>query len=420
MRQLRELLKIRDFRHLWGAQVASDFGDNLTALSLLLMIQRGNGSPAAIAGLMIAITLPALVFGLLSGVYVDRFDRRRTMIISDFIRGALVLMFLVVDPSQSLWPIYAIAFAQASIGTLFGPARSAMTPRIVGEDNLLAANSVTQTSRIIFNLLGTTAAGILASVGSSFAPAFIVDSMTFMLSALLITRIRTSGEPEKVSTSAVWTDMRSGFGVMARSRALQGMLVGAAVAMFGLGAVNVLSVPYIVGELGISEAYFGLIEFAQVLAMVVAGSVVAVLARRLDASNLLSMGLAGVGVAVAGVSLATEVWQLLVALFLVGLFVAPTQAGVTTLSQSLIPDEMRGRVGGALSAVVSGANVASMGLAGVAAAALGLRTVFVVSGAVCLVAGGLSWLLLRGAETEEEETEPPSAESVPLGLDDSL
>ena len=403
MQQLRHLLKIRDFRYLWSAQVASDFGDNLTALSLLLMIQRDNGSPAAIAGLMISITLPALIFGVLAGVYVDRFDRRLTMIGSDLVRAILVLGFLFVDASTALWPIYLIGFAQATVGTLFGPARSAMTPRIVGEDNLLAANSVTQTSRIVFNLLGTTAAGILAAVADTSAPAFIVDSATFLVSALLITRIATSGRPDHASNDRVWADMKSGFRVMTRSRALMGMLVGAAVAMLGLGAVNVLSVPYIVGELGISEAYFGLIELAQVAAMILAGAAVAVLARKLRASNLLSLGLAGVGVAVAGVSLATEIWQLLIALFLVGLFVSPTQAGVTTLSQSLIDDEMRGRVGGALNAVVSGANVASMGLAGVAAAALGVRSVFVLAGAICLLAGALSWGLLRGAEEERTQ-----------------
>ena len=405
MRQLRELLKIRDFRYLWGAQVASDFGDNLTALSLLLMIQRGNGSPAAIAGLMIAITTPALVFGLVAGVYVDRFDRRKTMIVSDFIRAALVLGFLFVDPAASLWPIYAVAFVQASIGTMFGPARSALTPRVVGDQDLLAANSVTQTSRIVFNLLGTTAAGILAALSTTFAPAFIVDSVTFLLSALLILRIRTTGESESAETAKLWDDMKSGFRVMAASRPLQGMLVGATIAMLGLGAVNVLGVPFIVGELEISEAYFGLIEFVQVLAMVLAGSAVALLAKRLEAGSLVSIGLAGLGVAVAGVSMASEVWQLMIALFLVGLFVAPTQAGVTTLSQTLVEDQMRGRVGGALNAVVSAANVASMGVAGVAAAALGIRTVFVVSGAICVLAAVASWAMFRG------NAEVPAAQS---------
>jgi MFS family permease len=121
---------------------------------------------------------------------------------------------------------------------------------------------------------------------------------------------------------------------------------------------------------------------------------VALLAARLEAPSLVSGGLLGVGVAVALMSTTNEVWQVLAVLFAVGLFIAPTQAGVSTLSQTLIEDKMRGRVGGALSAVVSAANVASMGLAGVAAAALGVRNVFVVAGVICSLAGILAWLSL--------------------------
>ena len=407
MTQLRELLRIRDFRYLWTAQIASDFGDNLTALSLLILIQRLTGSTVAIAGLMISITLPALVFGVLSGVYVDRFDRRRMMIISDLLRGGLVLSFIFIDSVELLPILYVIAFAQATIGTIFNPARSAMLPRIVGEENLLAANSVSQTSRIIFNLLGTTAAGILASVSPGFAAAFIVDSLTFLASAVLITRIATSGVPRDRDSARVWDDMKSGFKVLVGSRPLQGMLVGAGVAMLGLGAVNVLGVPFIIGELGISEAYFGLVEFSQVAGMVISGSVVAILAVKLRAPTLVSLGLIGVGIAVGLLGASSEIWQLGLILFGVGLFVTPTQAGVSTLSQSLIEDEMRGRVGGALSALISGANVLSMGVAGVAAAAIGIRTVFVFSGLLAIVAGILAGLLLRDVDVRREPEPAP-------------
>ena len=407
MSQLRDLLEIRDFRYLWTAQIASDFGDNLTALSLLILIQRLTGSTVAIAGLMISITLPALVFGVLSGVYVDRFDRRRMMIISDFLRAVLVLSFILVDSVELLPLLYGIAFVQATIGTLFNPARSALLPRIVGEEKLLAANSVSQTSRIIFNLLGTTAAGILASISTGFAPAFIADSLTFLLSAALIARMATSGVPRERSPSRVWDDMKSGFEVLVGSRPLQGMLVGAGVAMLGLGAVNVLGVPFIIGELELSEAYFGLVEFAQVAGMVISGSLVALLAVRLRAPTLVSLGMLGVGIAVGLLGASSEIWQLGLVLFGVGLFVTPTQAGVSTLSQTLIEDDMRGRVGGALSALISGANVLSMGVAGVAAAAIGIRNVFILSGLIVVLAGILAGLLLRGVDVRRDPATVP-------------
>lgn len=411
MSQLRELLRIRDFRYLWFAQVLSDFGDNLTALTLLILIQRLTGSTVAIAGLMVAIALPTLLFGTLAGVYVDRIDRKKAMLVSDLLRAIVVLAFLFVRSAEMLPAIYAIAFVQAAIGTVFNPARAALLPRIVGSERLLAANSVSQTSRIVFNLLGTGAAGILAAVGATLAPAFIVDSATFFVSFLLISRIRTEGAPEVAEEpSKVWAEMKAGFKVMISSRPLRAVLVSLSVTMLGLGAVNVLFVPFLLEDLLVSEAFLGAIEASQVAGMVISGTIVAVLAVRLRPSSLVSVGLVGVGVFVGAISGTGAVWQVMVLLFLVGLSVGPVQAGANTLSQTLIEDSMRGRVGGALSTLVSAANVASMGLAGVAAAAIGTRNVFLVSGGVVFLAGVLALWLFRELRDDPARVLEPTPE----------
>lgn len=411
MSQLRELLRIRDFRYLWSAQILSDFGDSLTALTLLILIQRLTGSTVAIAGLMVAIALPTLLFGTLAGVYVDRIDRRKAMLVSDLLRAIVVLAFLFVRSAEMLPAIYAIAFVQAAIGTVFNPARAAFLPRIVGSERLLAANSVSQTSRIVFNLLGTGAAGILAAVGDTLALAFIADSVTFFISFLLISRIRTAGAPEvEEEPSRVWAEMKAGFAVMISSRPLRAVLVSLSVTMLGLGAVNVLFVPFLIEDLMVSEAFLGAIEASQVAGMVISGAVVAVLAVRLRPSSLVSVGLVGVGVFVGAISGADAVWQLMALLLLVGLSVGPVQAGANTLSQTLIEDSMRGRVGGALSTLVSAANVTSMGLAGVAAAAIGTRNVFLVSGGVVFTAGLLAFWLFRELRDDSNPVLDPAPE----------
>jgi len=411
MNQLRELLRIRDYRFLWTAQIASDFGDNLTFLSLMFLVQRLTGSTVALATLMIVITIPSLVFSVVSGVYVDRFDRKKMMIISDLLRAILVLGFLFVRTEELLPLLYGVAFLQASIATLFNPARSALLPRIVGEERLLAANSVSQTSRIVFNVLGTTAAGILAATTSTFAVAFVVDSLTFFVSAALISRIRTSGQPEEAHERKAWEDMKEGFRVMLASRPLRGVLIAAGVAMLGLGATNVLLVPFLVEDLMVSEAYFGLVEVSQVVAMVIAGSAVALLAAKIRPAALVGGGLLGVGVAIGAMAFPNRVWQVLIVVFFAGLAITPTQAGVNTLTQTLIPDAMRGRVGGALSALVSGATVFSMGFAGVAAAAMGVRNVFLLAGVISAAAGILAWFMLKDVSSSEAQGGTPSAQA---------
>lgn len=412
MRDLRDLLGVRDFRYLWTAQVLSDFGDNLTFLTLLILIQRLTGSTVALAGLMVAITVPALVFGALSGVLVDRVDRKKAMLVSDLIRGLVVLSFLFVRSPDMLPLIYVIAFVQASVGTVDNPARSAFLPAVVGTGKLLAANSVVQTSRIVFNLLGTATAGILAATFDTLGPAFVVDSLTFFASFLLVTRVRTSGRPEKGEGSKVWVEMREGFGVMVSSRPLRAVIGSLSVTMLGLGAVNVLFVPFLIEDLAVSEAFLGAVEASQVVGLVVSGAVVALLAPRLRPANLVSLGLLGVGGFVAAISRADAVWQVMILLLFVGLSVGPVQAGANTLSQTLVDDAKRGRVGGAINTLLSAANVASMGLAGVAAASFGTRNVFMLCGGLVALSGLLAYHLMRELRAVPAETVQAVVESV--------
>jgi MFS family permease len=354
---------------------------------------------------MVSVALPSLVFGTLAGVYVDRVDRKKAMLVSDLLRALVVLGFVFVRSEDLVPVIFVIAFVQASIGTVFNPARTAFLPAVVGTDRLLAANSVSQTSRIIFNLLGTGVAGVLAAVGANLAPAFIVDSATFFASFVFISRVRTSGLPSGAEpTSRVWEQMTTGFRVMISSRPLRAVLISLSVTMLGLGAVNVLFVPFIIHDLVVSEAFLGAIEASQVAGLVVSGTVVAVLATRFRPSMLVSSGLIGVGVFVGAISGTGTVWHVMVLLFFVGLCVGPVQAGANTLSQILVDDSMRGRVGGALNTLVSAANITSMGLAGLAAAAIGTRNVFLVSGCLVVAAGVLAHRLFR-----ELRASPPVA-----------
>ncbi|HSJ29698.1 MAG TPA: MFS transporter [Acidimicrobiia bacterium] len=407
---MRDLLRIRDFRLLFAGQAMSNWGDGLTTLTLLILTQRLTGSVAAVAGTAIAVALPSLLLGMLAGVYVDRWDRRKVMIASDVVRGLLVLGFIFVGSADQIWLLYGIAFLQSAVGVFFNPAKGAIIPRIVGRERLLAANSLMETSRVVFSLLGTAAAGVWAGVGDVIWPIFVIDSATFVLSALFEKAIRTPAAPERQSEPArVLQEMMTGIRLATSNRTLVGILVGAGVLMFGLGAVNVLLVPFVVDDLGVSEAWFGALEGSQVVSMVVSGTLVAVLATRFRPTRLVSIALAGIGCVIAAVSLVTAPWQLMIALFAVGWFVTPLQASVSTLIQSEVADELRGRIGSALNTVIGSANVASMALAGGAAALIGTRGVFVISGALAVLAAFLAMWLFRGVVVSPPATDPAPA-----------
>src|SRR4029078_8457360 len=108
----------------------------------------------------IVLALPQVTIGLVAGVYVDRWDRRKLMIASDVLRAALVLGFVLVSSLDTLWLLYVLAFAQAAIGTFFTPARTALIPSVVEKPGLMAANSLSQATRLVAGVLGTGAAGV--------------------------------------------------------------------------------------------------------------------------------------------------------------------------------------------------------------------------------------------------------------------
>lgn len=397
---MKRLLAIGNFRKLWISHVISSFGDALTNLALLITAQRLTGSTAAVATTAVAVALPQLLFGVFAGVLVDRWDRKRVMIASDLARAFLVLGFLAVSSADRMWLLYVVAFVQASIGTLDNPARSSVVPQIVGTDDLLAANSFFQSTMIIVGVAGTATAGVIAGVFDTLAPAFIVDAASFAVSAALVTRIAIEGRPARSATaesqaSGMWSELRGGIRLITSSPMLRTVVITAGVVMLGLGAVNVLLVPFIVDDLAVPETWFGLLEAAQVTSMVLAGGLVAAAARRIRPGRLLVVGLTGVALVVAAMSLAQSVWHMIGLLFAVGWFVTPTQAAISTIVQTEVPLEALGRVSSSLGTISTTAQVASMALSGVAAAAFGLRSVFVMAGLIVLVAAAVSLAVQR-------------------------
>lgn len=396
---MRDLLRIRDFRLLWTGQAVSNFGDALTNLALLLTAQRLTGSIGAVATTAIAVALPTLLFGMVAGAYVDRWNRKRVMIVSDFFRTSFVLLFLLVTTPDRMWMLYSVAFIQASLSTFFTPAKSAFLPRIVPAESLLSANSVSQMTQVLFGLAGTAVAGLIAATFETLALAYILDAATFLVSLTAIAMIHSNATPDRSAEAThILGDIKLGIATTVRSPVLLGVMIGASIVMFGLGATNVLLIPFIVDVLAVPETWFAAIEGAQVASMVLAAGLVAALAARLRPTTIITWGLVGIGASVAAVALVQAPWHLMIVLFIVGWFITPLQASVSTLVQTEVEDEMRGRTGAALNTVVTAASVGSMALAGGAAALMSVRGVFTVAGAIAVLAGVVTWILFRGVK----------------------
>lgn len=405
-----EVLHNRNFLALWLGQVISQIGDSFTFLALLITVNKLTGSTVSMGMMMISLTLPQLVFSFLAGVIVDRMDRKRIMIFSDVIRGLLVLAFLTVRSAQQVYIFYVVGFLVSTVSVFFWPAKTAMIPRIVkGEARLLSANALSQTIRVAAMLIGPALAGFLiAWLGTSSA--FIVDSVTYMVSAAAIMTISTRGETvdeERIGLRMIWQRFSEGFSYMLRHSTVMGIIVTGMVALLGIGAIEVLFVPYLQGEFGVGPEGLGVVQTAQGLGMLLGSVLIGNLASRFRLTRIVAWSVGLLGVAVVLCGLVDRFVFIMSALFIAGLGLAPLNASLSTLMQLTVPDEKLGRVGSVVDTSTTLSYLISMSGAAFLADALGMRAVFVASGIITTLS------VLPALTIMKEPESPPMEEPLP-------
>jgi MFS family permease len=179
----------RPFRQLWLGQVVSQLGDWFDTLALFTLVLKLTGSGRAVGLVLVARFLPSVVIGPLSGVVADRFSRRGVMIASDVARAVVVLGFLFVRRPEHLWLLYVLTVLQLSFSTFFEPAKTAAIPSIVAERDLVKANSITSITWSAMLTLGAAVGGAITDWFGTDA-AFVIDSLTYLVSAALVWSVR--------------------------------------------------------------------------------------------------------------------------------------------------------------------------------------------------------------------------------------
>jgi MFS family permease len=190
----------RNFRMLWLGQVVSQLGDWFDTIALYTLLSNlTGGSGRAIGLLLVARFLPSFIVSPLSGVLIDRFSRRAIMILSDVMRAIVVLGFLFVRRPEQIWIVYALTILQLAFSTFFEPAKTAVIPSIVSGRELLAANAVSSVTWSVMLTLGAALGGLVTGWLGTDA-AFILDSLTYVASALLVGSVRFPRRPARVKS----------------------------------------------------------------------------------------------------------------------------------------------------------------------------------------------------------------------------
>jgi len=334
----------RDFRYLWTAQLVSTIGSSLTDLAAGILVYQKTGSALAVGLMLMATAIPSLFVGLVAGVFVDRFSRKKIMIASDLIRSALVfsIPFLI---QINIVLLYVVVILASSVKQFFDPAEQSVLPDVASEEELAAANAFLSISSFGSTAIGFAAAGFLASTGE-IAVAFMVDAVTFLVSAACVSfvKIAPMAVDEATSVKAVVANLKSGVGLLVRTPILRSTLIVFAPVLFAFGLWNVLLLPFAVTTLGGTEFQYGLQEGLTSLGFVFGSLLMAKYIERLPEGTWMVISFTVMGIVGVLYGLASNIWVAIALVTISGFAQPPSSISRSLVLQRNTPREYRGRV----------------------------------------------------------------------------
>jgi MFS family permease len=381
---IRPLRESRDFRRLWFGVGISAIGSQITTVAIPFQLYDETRSTLLVGLLGLAALVPLLIVPIYGGAVADAVDRRRMLLLSDIAQLAVTAGLLVnaLLPNPSIWFLFvAEALGTAAYG-FQRPARNALTPRLVREDQLLAAIAVEDVVFTLARVAGPVMAGVLISV-AGLGGAYAIDMATFAASLVAIWLL----PPAPPSPDAGRPSLQSildGFRYVRRRKVLLGIFVVDTNAMvFGMPKALF---PAFAERLGGGAGLLGLFYAAPfagaLLASLTSGWMMTVRRQGLGVCAAAAVW----GVAIAFVGLAEAAWFALVFLAVAGAADFISAVLRSNILLTVTPDSMRGRLSGIELAQVAGAPELGNFEAGVVASLTSVRA-SIVSGGVLTVAG---------------------------------
>jgi DHA3 family macrolide efflux protein-like MFS transporter len=384
----------RYFSLLWTGELVSTVGSALTSLAAGILIFRLTGSALSVGMMLMATALPTLLVGLVAGVFVDRYDRKKIMIISDLIRAVLVFLIPFLIPYSIAW-LYILVALSSAVAQFFDPAHESVLPEVASDEELAAANSM-----IAISSFGSTAIGFAASglIASRFAIewAFYIDAITFLLSALCIGLIRVQPLEVEGETNVrtVVHNLREGAQFLFTNDILRSVFLVGTFYVVSVGLWNSLLLPFALRALNATEFEYGLQEGLTSVGFVIGSLVMAKFAERLREGQWLVISMVGMMIAGIFYGLSQSI-SVAIGLVIVSGFVnAPYGISRRLLVQRNTPREVRGRVNSALFVSRDVVLLIGMGLAGLADL-IDVR-VMIIASQVFLIVPAFLAAILRG------------------------
>lgn len=409
------VLKNRNFLTLWSGQIFSQLADKVYLVLMIAIIaaqyqQLGQSISGWVSAVMIAFTIPAVLFGSLAGVYVDRWRKQPVLVLTNLLRGGLVLVLPLLLWLSQGWGTIAgipisfgllliVTFLVSTLTQFFAPAEQAVIPLIVPEYHLLSANSLYTTTMMASVIIGFAVGEPMLAIADRWLAPFdggsgvgkdIIVGVSYALAGVILLLLRTGEASSNLSSeSHVWEDIKDGLRYIQQRPPVRNAIIQLVLLFSVFAALAVLSVRLAEVIPVLKPSQFGALLAAGGVGMALGAYLVGQFGQQLKRRQLSLFGLLGMGGCLAGIALTIHsLWASLALIAGLGLCAAVVGIPMQTTIQEQTSEAMRGKVFGLQNNLVNIALSLPLALAGVAETLFGLRTVFLMlSLTVCL--GGI-------------------------------
>jgi predicted MFS family arabinose efflux permease len=419
IRQMLRILRQPNFARLWFGGLISMIGDWVLIVGLPFEIYRRTGSTIASAAMVLAYLVPSIVLGSVAGVFVDRWDRRRLMVVIDLLLAVCILPLLAID-AMGIWVAFVVLLVSSSLQQLFRPAEGALLPNLLenADDDLVTANALNGLNNHLARLIGPAVGGVIVATGGLLAVT-VIDAASFLASAALIASIRTAHgrairhDSLEHEAAGAWRrlalEWRDGLRVVIHHPVLRALLFFFVITRIGEGLTATLFVPWATDALNSDSAGYGALLSTQAIGGLAGAVVIGWMGSRADPLRLVILGALIFGVIDLGLftypAIYPHIGPALVVMVIVGVPGAAMMAGIATLEQTLASDSHRGRVIGALGAIGAAGSLVGAVAAGFLGEVFPIVALLIVQGSGYVIGSLTVAWLTRGRR-------PAAAQSV--------
>lgn len=407
------VLKNRNFVTLWSGQIFSQLADKVYLVLMIAIIesqfQSENQSISGwVSGIMMANTIPAVLFGSLAGVFVDRWHKKEVLVATNLLRGILVLLAplllwltrgqVVANLPLGFEILLVITFAVSTLTQFFSPAEQSAISMIVDKPNLLSANSLYTTtamgSLIVGFAIGEPILALADNLGASIGLGVnigkeLLVGSSYAIAGILLIVMRT-GETKQILTGDephVLADLKDGVRYLGEHKQIKGALIQLVILQSVIASMTVVTVRMAELLPEIKASQFGFLLAAGGVGMGLGAVGLSYLDRKFSRSQLSLYGSLGVAASLIGLSFSQSLWLSLLCLVGMGVFSANVVIPMQTTIQSETPEEMRGKVFGLQNNAINIALSLPLALTGIAETALGVPTVLFCLATIAAIGG---------------------------------